>query len=81
MRMDWLSRELKKSTDAAMKKQTREYFSIFNKSANIVIWTVDTDIIIALGSLHLLGDGNQILIETGVVKKNMLKIYQHYPNS
>ena len=42
--------------------------------SNIVIRTVDTDVlIIALGSLHLLAESKQVWIETGLVTKNTLR--------
>ena len=53
--------------------------------SNIVIRTVDTDVlIIALGSLHLLAEGKQVWIETGLVTKNTLtyininQIHNHF---
>ena len=52
-----------------MKKQIK-----CSTPSNIVIRTVDTDVlIIALDSLHLLAEGKQIWIETGLVTKNTLR--------
>ena len=50
------------------------HLSKCSTSSNIVTRTVDTDVlIIALGSLHLLTEGKQIWMESGLVTRNTLR--------